>query len=468
MQGPRRRARQGVLALLGLLLAMALPGVAAAAEEFHVPVEYYKLPNGLRVVLSPDHTAPTVCVGVYYRIGFRIEPKDRTGFAHLFEHMMFQGSKNLGKMEFIRLIQANGGILNGSTRFDFTNYFEVVPSNKLETILWAEADRMSGLAVTEDNLKNQQGVVGNEVKVNVLNRPYGGFPWIDLPMAANTNWYNAHNFYGDLTDIEAAKLDEVKQFFDTYYAPDNAVLVIVGDFENADARKLVEKYFGAIKSAQVPPQPDLSEPRQEKEKIVVKKDPLAPRPALAIGYQMPERNSPEYYAMGLLEQMLIEGDDSLLRQELVQKRGLTDSVEGGINMLGNMFNYKGPMLLAADVTYDPTTKAETVIEAIDTVVEPLRTKPVDQKTLDRARVKLRSSLYDTMGEFGGFGLMDLLASFALFDDNPARVNGLVEQFDKVTPELLHKTAREYLRSTNRTIIELQPAGKDAATPAKNQ
>jgi zinc protease len=466
MQGARKGAGQGVLALLGLLLALTLP--VAAAEEFHVPVEYYKLPNGLRVVLSQDHTAPTVCVGVYYRIGFRIEPKDRTGFAHLFEHMMFQGSKNLGKMEFIKLIQTNGGILNGSTRFDFTNYFEVVPSNKLETILWAEADRMSGLAVTEDNLKNQQGVVGNEVKVNVLNRPYGGFPWIDLPMAANTNWYNAHNFYGDLTDIEAAKLDEVKQFFDTYYAPNNAVLVIVGDFENADAKKLVEKYFAGIKSAKVPPEPDLSEPKQEKERIVVKKDLLAPRPAIAIGYQMPERNTPEYYAMGLLEQMLIEGDDSLLRQELVQKRGLTDSIEGGINMLGNMFNYKGPMLLAADVTYDPTTKPETVIEAIDTVIEPLRTKPVDQKTIDRARVKLRSSLYDTMGEFGGFGLMDLLASFSLFDDNPARVNDLITQFNKVTPELVQKTAHDYLRSTNRTIIELQPTPKDAAAPAKNQ
>jgi zinc protease len=469
MQAARNIAGRGVLALLCLLLAVALPGMAApVAEEFHVPVEYYKLPNGLRVVLSQDHTAPTVCVGVYYRIGFRIEPKDRTGFAHLFEHMMFQGSQNLGKMEFIKLIQTNGGTLNGSTRFDFTNYFEIVPSNKLETILWAEADRMSGLAVTEENLKNQQGVVGNEVKVNVLNRPYGGFPWIDLPMAANSNWYNAHNFYGDLTDIEAAKLDEVKQFFATYYAPNNAVLVIVGDFEKRDASKLVEKYFGGIKSAQVPPQPDLSEPRQEKEKIVVKKDLLAPRPALAIGYHMPARNTPEYYAMGLLDQILIEGDDGLLRQELVQKRGLTDGVEGGINMLGNMFNYQGPMLIAADVTYDPTTKTETMIEAIDSVIEPLRTKPVDQKTLDRARVKLRSNLYDTMGQFGGFGLMDLLASFALFDDNPARVNDLVGQFEKVTPDLVQKTAQEYLRSTNRTIIELQPAPKDAAMPANNQ
>jgi predicted Zn-dependent peptidase len=455
--------------LLLTLVAAAPRRAAAAPEEFHVPVEYYKLPNGLRVVLSPDHTAPTVCVGVYYRIGFRIEPRDRTGFAHLFEHMMFQGSQNLGKMEFIKLVQSNGGILNGSTRFDFTNYFEVMPSNKLETVLWAESDRMNGLAVTDENLKNQQGVVGNEVKEAVLNAPYGGFPWIDLPMAANSNWYNAHNFYGDLTDIEAAKLPEVKKFFDTYYAPNNAVLAIVGDFEPAEAKKLVEKYFGPIKASQLPPQPDLTEPRQEKEKQVNRKDPLAPRPAIAVGYHMPERNTPEYYAMGLLAQMLIQGDDALFRQELVQKRGLTDSVEGGINLLGNMFDYQGPMLLSANLTFDTTTKPDTVLSSIDSVVEPLRSKPVDQKTLDRALVKLRSDLYDTMGEFSGFGLMDLLASFALFDDDPGRVNALVSEFRKVTPEILQKTAQEYLRPTNRTVVLLEPGQAAAAgTPAKSR
>jgi len=473
MQVQAIRAARRVLAALLLAGSLALPArpepAAAAGEEFHVPVEYYKLPNGLRVVLSPDHTAPTVCVGVYYRIGFRIEPKDRTGFAHLFEHMMFQGSQNLGKMEFIKLVQQNGGILNGSTRFDFTNYFEVMPSNKLQTVLWAEADRMNGLTVTEANLKNQQGVVGNEVKVNVLNAPYGGFPWIDMPMAANSNWYNAHNFYGDLSDIEAAKLNEVQKFFQTYYAPNNSVLTIVGDFDPAEAKKMVERYFAPIKASQLPSQPDLTEPKQEKEKRVDKKDPLAPRPAVAVAYHMPDRNTPEYYAMGLLEQMLIEGDDSLLHEELVQKRGLTVSVEGGINLLGNMCNYNGPMLLMANLTYDPTTKTETVIEAIDTVVEPLRNKPVDQKSLDRARVKLRSSLYDTMGQFGGFGLMDLLASFALFDDDPARVNTLVAQFEKVTPEEVQKTAQEYLRPTNRTIVTLEPAPKTAVeAPAKNQ
>jgi predicted Zn-dependent peptidase len=242
----------------------------------------------------------------------------------------------------------------------------------------------------------------------------------------------------------------------------------VGDFEPAEAKKLVEKYFGTIKAAEVPPIPDLSEPRQETEKRITKTDALAPRPALAIAYHMPDRNTPEYYAMGLIEQMLIEGNDSLLYKELAQKRGLTDSVEGGINMLGNMFNYNGPMLLAADVRYDPTTKPDDVLTAIDTAIEPLREKPIDTQLLERSKVKLRSSMYDAMGQFGGFGLMDMLASFALFDDDPARVNTLDEKFQQVTPELILKTAKEYLRPGNRTVIELQPKPKDAAAPAKQQ
>src|SRR5580700_671257 len=235
-------------AISALWLIAALPSLRAANApgDFTVPITYYKLPNGLRVILSPDSTAPTVVTAVYYRIGFRVEPKDRTGFAHVFEHMMFQGSRNLGKMEFIRLVQQNGGVLNGSTRFDFTNYFELLPSNKLETALWAEADRMKGLAITDENLKNQQGVVGNEVKTAVINQPYGGFPWLWMPQYANSNWYNSHNFYGELKDIEAATLPEVKTFFKTYYAPNNAALAIVGDFDPEQAKALVVRYFGGI------------------------------------------------------------------------------------------------------------------------------------------------------------------------------------------------------------------------------
>ena len=250
--------RSMAFALSVLLLFGTISCSKQPETGFQIPVTYYKLGNGLKVVLSPDKTSPLVSVGIYYNIGFRIEPKDRTGFAHLFEHMMFQGSKNLGKMEFIKLIQESGGILNGSTRFDFTNYFELVPAHKLETILWAEADRMRGLDITQENLTNQQGVVTNEVKVNVLNQPYGGFPWLDMPQRANTNWYNAHNFYGELEDLAKATLADVQSFFKTYYAPNNAVLVVVGDFEEKEARTWIEKYFGPIAAVDQPAKPDLS------------------------------------------------------------------------------------------------------------------------------------------------------------------------------------------------------------------
>jgi len=432
-----------------------------APAGMKVAVDYRKLDNGLRVVLSEDHSSPVVTVGVYYNIGFRIEPRGRTGFAHLFEHMMFQGSANLGKMEFIKLVQGSGGTLNGSTRFDFTNYFEVVPSNKLETILWAEADRMRGLAINQDNLTNQQGVVTNEVKVNVLNRPYGGFPWLDLPQAANENWYNAHNFYGDLDDIKAATLEDVKKFFATYYAPDNAVLVIAGDFDPAAAMKFVDKYFGGIPAATLPPPVDISEPRQDKEKHASRVDRLATRPALAFAYHMPARGTPEYYAMGILDQVLVQGEDSLLYQALVKQKGYTGGVSGGINFpLGNMFNYNGPILWSASLIHDAQHSDAEILGTVDEVIERLRKEPLDAATIARARVKLRSSLYDAVGSASRFGLVDLLASFALFDDDPGRINDIEKEFDAVTPELLLKTAQEYLRPTNRTVFELKPGAAD--------
>ncbi|MDX1752270.1 MAG: pitrilysin family protein [Salinimicrobium sediminis] len=447
--------------LFKMLLFLFIPLGGFAQEEqqtrevskFEVPVEYYQLDNGLKVILSPDQTSPTAIVAVYYNIGFRIEPKDRTGFAHLFEHMMFQGSQNLGKMEFIKLVQENGGVLNGSTRFDFTNYFEIVPANKLETMLWAEADRMRGLDITQENLTNQQGVVKNEVKVNVLNQPYGGFPWLDMPQYANTNWYNAHNFYGDLEDLDAATLEDVESFFNTYYAPNNAALAVVGDFDMAQTKKWIQEYFGDIPAADLPAKPDISEPRQEKEKEFVKNDSLANKPAIAIAYHMPERNTPEYYAMGLLNQILIQGDNALLQKKLVDELGYTSNVTGGINYLGNMFNYNGPMQLMFNFTYDSETSKEQVVTAVDEVINNLEVTP---DMLENALVKMRSQLYDELGGTFGLGRADLLATFALFDDNPARINELEEEFKKVTPQLMNQTVEEYLRKTNRTILVVNP------------
>src|SRR6478609_2498114 len=258
-----------------LALSLAACATAASAQSFSVPVVYRKLPNGLRVVISENHASPTVIVELMYRIGFRIEPRNRTGFAHLFEHLMFQGSEHVAKFEHVRIVNENGGVLNGSTRFDHTNYFEVLPSNALELGMWLEADRMRSLKITPENLKNQQNVVSEEVRVNVLNSPYAAFEWLGLPQKANTNWYNAHNFYGDLNEIEAANLDDVKKFYDTYYAPNNAVLVVSGDTTPDEVMKLAEKHFGGIPQRALPPRPDISEPPQTAEKTFSESDKLA-------------------------------------------------------------------------------------------------------------------------------------------------------------------------------------------------
>jgi zinc protease len=468
-----RLAAAGIAALictnitgLGAQQAALLPPHGAQnaprGPRLQVPVEYYKLPNGLKVVLSRDATTPTACVAVYYNIGFRNEPKNRTGFAHLFEHMMFQGSGNLGKMEFIRLVESNGGLLNGSTRFDFTNYFQVVPAHVLEPVIWAEADRMRALAINAENLKNQQEVVKNEVKVNVLNQPYSTFPWIDLPMAANENWYNAHNFYGDLKDLDAATLEDVSAFFKTFYSPNNAVVVVTGDFAADQTKGWIQKYFGDIPASKLPPPPDLREPRQEKEKRAERTDALATRPALGIAYHLPDRYTPEWYAFGLIDQAIGQGSDSLLYDDLVRKKGLTGGVDSGINWgLGNMFDYSGPMLWMAQFFHDTTTPTDKLLAAIDGVIETVRKQGLDQATLDRARVKIRSDLYANLEQFAGFGRANLLASFALFDDDPSRINRLEDEFAKVTPEVVRKTAQEYLRAGNRTVYAIKPGKADA-------
>jgi zinc protease len=432
------------------------------AAGLGIPVQYEKLSNGLKVVLSPDHTAPLAAVAVYYGIGFRIEPRNRTGFAHLFEHMMFQGSRNLGKLQFIRLVQSNGGLLNGSTRFDFTNYYEVVPANTVEPMLWAEADRMKGLAITQDSLTNQQGVVKSEVRVNVLNRPYGGFPWLPMPQVANSNWHNAHNFYGDLTDLDAATLEDVQKFFKSYYAPNNAVLAVVGDIDPAQVLAWVKQYFEPIPRQEIPPRPDISEPRQEQEKRVVQEDKLATRPALAFAYHVPPRNTPEWYAMGILREILAGGHDSLLYQELVQKRALTGDVDGDINELGSQYNVQGPTLLDFALFHDKEKSADEILAAADEQIEKLRSSPVDAATLKRAKVKIRAQLYDELDAFSGFGKADLLAAYALFDDAPQNVNHILEGFEKVTPDLVQKTAQEWLRKTNRTVLVVNPGA-----PAKS-
>ena len=446
-----------VMKLLVLALTMTLGLSSLQAKPVNVPVVYYKLPNGLKVVISEDHIAPVVTVGVYYNVGFRVEPKGRTGFAHLFEHMMFQGSANVKKFEHAKYVEANGGSTNGHTDFDYTNYYETLPSNRLEMALWLEADRMRSLDISEENLKNQQNVVSEEVRVNVLNQPYQLFEWIELWKNAFTNWNNSHNGYGELDEINAATIEDVRSFFKTYYAPNNAVLTIVGDVDSAEVKKMIEKHFGTLTAQPAPPKADLTEPAQTKEKRVSQPDKLANLPALATGYHIPAQSSPDFPAMALLVQILQGDDSSRWYQRLVKEKELTLDLTGGLNYFGNEFDYTGPMIMTTRTTFKPGHTADEVLKEMDAVTAELVAKGITDKELADAKVRYKSNFYSQLES--SFGKAHLLSVLALFRDDPNQINSLLTPFENVTAAQVKAAAGKYLVASNRTVIDRVPEAK---------
>jgi predicted Zn-dependent peptidase len=439
----------------------ALGAPVATAQGFKVPVEYFTLPNGLKVVVSEDHAAPVALVEVIYNIGFRVEPKGRTGFAHLFEHMMFQGSAQVRKMEHVSLMQEAGGVVNGSTRFDYTNYFQALPVNALERAIWLEADRMRSLDVSAENLKNQQNVVSEEVRVNVLNQPHAAFEWLEIWERANTNWHNAHNFYGDLSELEAATLDDVRAFFKTYYAPNNAVLVVVGDTTAADVRRLAERHFGSIPRQPLPPAADVSEPPQTAARLFTRDDKLARTPAMAVAWHLPPRMSKDFFALSVLDPLLNSDDSARMHRKLVRDERLAMAVAGGFNFLGSNWDMKGPMLYTMRVDYLDGRTADQVIAAIEGVLAEVREKGISAEELKQAKTTMRSSFLDEL-EGGGmprFGRANLLGIFALFDDDPGRVNTILDELENVTVEDVKAAAARWLIPANRTSIDSRPAAR---------
>src|SRR5882672_10662346 len=451
--------QRSILKLCATLLALTISLSAIQAKPLNVPVVYYKLPNGLRVVISEDHIAPVVTVGDYYNVGFRVEPKGRTGFAHLFEHMMFQGSANVKKFEHAKYVEANGGSLNGHTDFDYTNYFETLPSNRVEMGLWLESDRMRSLDISEENLKNQQNVVSEEIRVNVLNQPYQLFEWISLWENAFTNWNNSHNGYGDLAEVNAATIEDVRNFFRTYYAPNNAVLTVVGDVDVNEVKKMVEKHFTSIPMQPLPARPDLTEPPQTKEKRVSQTDKLANLPALVTGYHIPAQNSPDFPAMALLVQILQGDDSSRWYQRLVKEKELTLDLTGGLNYFGNEFDYNGPMIMTTRTTYKPGHTADEVVREMDAVVAELVAKGVTEKELADAKVRYKSNFYNQLEST--YGKTHLLSVLALFRDDPKQINVLLASFEKVTAAQVSDAAKKYLVAGNRTVIDRVPEAKAA-------
>ena len=431
-------------------------------SHLHIPFEHTTLANGLRVIVSPDRSAPVATIGVYYQIGFRLEPQGRSGFAHLFEHMMFQGSEHAGKMEHIKLVNSSGGVLNGTTHYDITNYFEAVPSNALERMLWLEADRMRALKVDDENLRNQRDVVKEEVRVNVLNQPYGGFPWLDLPPVAYRNWPNAHNFYGDFVDLDAATLEDVQAFFQTYYSPNNAVLLMLGDVVPATGFALAKRYFEDIPAHALPPRPDVSEAPQNEERRGKVPERFGTLPALAVGYHAPARHTADWRAFAMVDQVLHGGRAGRVYRELVLEKQIAIDTAGGIHHpVGDLFDANGPTLLVTRIFHKPEYDSEATIAALDTVIAKVRQQGITADELAQVKVKFRSeyisSLEAGMGAYmPRFGLMHYLACFTLFDKDPGLINTIMDGFMEVTPEQAQAAAQRYLVPANRAILIRNP------------
>jgi zinc protease len=434
-------------------------------NQLHIAIESTTLTNGLKVVVAPDSSAPVVTLGVYYKIGFRLEPRGRSGFAHLFEHMMFQGSANAPKMQHIKLINSSGGLLNGSTHYDVTNYYESVPSNALDRVLWLEADRMRALKVDDENLRNQRDVVKEEVRVNVMNQPYGGFPWLDLPPIAFRNWANAHNFYGDFADLDAADLGDVQSFFKTYYVPNNAVLLLLGDVKAEEGVALATKYFSDIPAGPIPPFADPAESPQTEERRGEVEEKFGTLPALAIGYTAPQRRTADWYAMALLDQALHGGRAGRIYRDLVLEKQIAVEASGGID---DLFGYNGPTQMVTRILHKPEYSSEKTLAVFDAVMYEAQDSGVSEDELTQLKVKWRSDYFSTLeGGHGGmphYGLMHLLACFTLFDNEPQLVNTILDGFLAVKRDEIQGVAKKYLRPQNRAIVFRKPlaAKKEAA------
>ncbi|EIE97708.1 M16 family metallopeptidase [Saccharomonospora glauca] len=421
-----------------------------AVSELHK----FTLDNGLRVVLAPDPTAPVVGVSVHYDVGFRSEPEGRTGFAHLFEHLMFQGSESLEKLAHFRHVQSSGGTFNGSTHPDYTDYFEVLPSAALERALFLEADRMRAPKLTRENLANQIDVVKEEIRLNVLNRPYGGFPWILLPPVLYSTFPNAHNGYGDFTDLEQASLDDCAAFFDTYYSPANAVLTVAGDLDVDRTRDLVEKHFGDVPARPKPQRPSFAEPRPTKELRGSHTDPHAPLPALAVGYRMPDPvgELDAYLAHLVLAGVLTDGDSSRLQQRLVHAEPLVTDVNAGAGLFGP-FEARDPDTFSVTAIHPPETSTEQVLDALDAELDALSTTPPGEQELAKVTARWRANLHSDHDRLVSRTLA--LGSLELLYGDAGLVYELPERIAAVTAEQVSEAAKS-LRPDSRAVLEVEP------------
>jgi predicted Zn-dependent peptidase len=433
-----------------------------AADQPKLPAVRFtdqKLENGLRVIIAVDRTAPVFGISVTYNVGSRNERPGRTGFAHLFEHMMFEGSQNVGKGEHFILIFNNGGNMNGTTNEDRTNYFEELPKNQLDLALYLESDRMRSLAVNQSNLDNQRNAVQEERRLGEDNQPYG-HAFLDIDNLAYDNFAYKHSTIGEMSDLNAASVADVKEFFRIYYAPNNAVLALVGDLDPAVTLEKVKNYFGSIPSQPAPPPVDMTEPPHYGERSETIYDPLARTPLVIMAYHIPPGNTPDNEALRVLANVLGQGQSSRLYLRLVKEKQFATQV------FVQADQRRGPSLLYLYTFLRPGVKPEDCRKAIEDEIAAVQKDGVTTEEIDKARVQFLREQIDTRQSDLYTAIR--ISQYAVFFGDPNLINTAVDKFDAVTADQIKEAARKYLVPEQLAVVTDLPAApqRKAATGEK--
>jgi zinc protease len=420
---------------------------AQPTKTYDVDFKEFKLKNGLRVLLGEDHSAPTYSICVTYNVGSRDERPGRTGFAHLFEHMLFQGSENVGKGEHFILVQNNGGSANGTTNADRTNYFETLPANQLELGIFLEADRMRAPAITQANFDNQRLTVQEERRQSYDNRPYGKTYEAVIELAYD-NFSYKHSTIGSMEDLNAATVQDAEAFFKSYYAPNNAVVALVGDFKTEVALELIKKYFETIPAQTSPAAPDMTEPEQQGERRKVIEDGFARTPRLDIVYKIPPGNTADWYALDVLGYVLSSGVSSRLYQKFVKEKELVLSVQADAN------EHRGPSLFWLSAVARPTTDLADLEKLLYDEIVRLQTSTVADWELKKVQMQLRRQRAQQL--YSSRSRANALGHFAVYYNQPELINSVWRQYERVTKMDLQRVARMYFKDTNRSVVTTLP------------
>jgi zinc protease len=439
-----------ILTLIVVLMAVALCAGPPTVPKIP-PLKFTdtRLDNGLRVIVMEDHFAPVYSIAVAYNVGSRNERQGRTGFAHLFEHMMFKGSEKVGPGEHFFLIFSNGGNMNGTTNQERTNYYETLPKNQLDLGLFLESDRMRSLAITKENLDNQRNAVQEERRLGLDNQPYGR-TFEKVQELTYENFAYKHTTIGSMEDLNAASVDDVKDFFRTYYAPNNAVLVLVGDLDTRDTLVRVKKFFGGIPRQEAPPPVDVTEPAQSAERRAKLDDKLARLARVDISYKITPADTPDAYAAQVLATVLCGGDSSRLYQRLVKEKEVASGVGGSVG------RSRGPSAFHISATARPGKGTEEIESLIYEEIAKLQSEPVKETELQRARAFARRAAVQQRES--SLARCTRMADDVVMFNDPNLINTAHEKVEAVTAVDVQRVAREYLMATGRTVVVTVPAG----------